>query len=210
MWNHFRAPATLAVQSFQLVRCANAMMMRGREPRIGKTLTPSLPPPASSVTATAIWNTTAFTDGIYTLTAGAEDVARNAGMATRVLVADNTAPETFIDAGPSGQIPAGNATFSFSGSDNQTAGPSLVFAWRLDSGPWSPFSADTSATFSELNLGVFDQSDLLMLVCEPDVTSLKVMQSTLDTFAALQIPAEKRVLVLNETFTVWIDSCGAT
>ncbi len=58
---------------------------------------------------------------------------------------------------------------------------------------------DTSSTFSELNLGVFDQSDLLMLVCEPDVTSLKVMQSTLDTFAALQIPAEKRVLVLNET-----------
>ena len=58
---------------------------------------------------------------------------------------------------------------------------------------------DTSSTFSELNLGVFDQSDLLMLVCEPDVTSLKVMQATLDTFAALQIPAEKRVLVLNET-----------
>ena len=58
---------------------------------------------------------------------------------------------------------------------------------------------DTSTTFSELNLGVFDQSDLLLLVCEPDVTSLKVMQSTLDTFAALQIPAEKRVLVLNET-----------
>ena len=58
---------------------------------------------------------------------------------------------------------------------------------------------DTSSTFSELNLGVFDQSDLLMLVCEPDVTSLKVTQSTLDTFAALQIPAEKRFLVLNET-----------
>jgi len=84
------------------------------------------------------------------LTAEAEDVAGNAGMATRVLVADNTPPETFIDAGPSGQIPVGNATFSFSGSDNQTAGPSLVFSWRLDSGPWSPFSADTSANLSGL------------------------------------------------------------
>src|SRR3989454_2715781 len=121
----------------------------GTQPLAG-TLTPSLPPSASSVTAMAIWNTTAFTDGIYTLTAEAEDVAGNAGMATRVLVADNTPPETFIDAGPSGQIPAGNATLSFSGSDNQTAGPSLAFAWRLDSGPWSPFSADTSANFSGL------------------------------------------------------------
>ena len=121
----------------------------GTQP-LAATLTPSLPPPASSVTATAIWNTTTFTDGIYTLTAGVEDVAGNAGMATRALVADNTPPETFIDAGPSGQILVGNATFSFSGSDNQTAGPSLVFSWRLDSGPWSPFSADTSATFSGL------------------------------------------------------------
>ena len=57
---------------------------------------------------------------------------------------------------------------------------------------------DTSTTFSELNLGVFDQSDLLMLVCAPDLTSLKVTQSSLDIFAALQIPAEKRVLVLNQ------------
>src|SRR5439155_1781479 len=39
--------------------------------------------------------------------------------------------------------------------------------------------------------------DLLMLVCAPDLTSLKVTQSTLDIFAALQIPAEKRVIVLN-------------
>jgi pSer/pThr/pTyr-binding forkhead associated (FHA) protein len=56
---------------------------------------------------------------------------------------------------------------------------------------------DTSATFSELNLGVFDQSDLLMVVCAPDLTSLKVTQATLDIFAALQIPAEKRVLLLS-------------
>lgn len=58
---------------------------------------------------------------------------------------------------------------------------------------------DTSSTFSELNLGVFDQSDLILLVFAPDVTSLKIIQSTLDVLAALQLPAEKRVLVLNQT-----------
>lgn len=60
---------------------------------------------------------------------------------------------------------------------------------------------DTSPTFSELNLGVFDVSDLVLLTFAPDVASLKVLQSTLDVMAALQTPAEKRVLVLNETHT---------
>jgi pilus assembly protein CpaE len=58
---------------------------------------------------------------------------------------------------------------------------------------------DTSPTFSELNLGVFDQSDLLLLPLAPDMTSVKVMQSTLDVFAALQTPAERRLLILNQT-----------
>ncbi len=59
---------------------------------------------------------------------------------------------------------------------------------------------DTGATFSELNLGVLDQSDLLLLTFAPDVASLKVVQSTLDVLAALQTPAEKRVLVLNQVY----------
>jgi pSer/pThr/pTyr-binding forkhead associated (FHA) protein len=59
---------------------------------------------------------------------------------------------------------------------------------------------DTGATFSELNLGVLDQSDLLMLVFAPDLSSLKVVQSTLDVLSALQTPAEKRVLVLNQVY----------
>jgi pSer/pThr/pTyr-binding forkhead associated (FHA) protein len=58
---------------------------------------------------------------------------------------------------------------------------------------------DTNPSFSELNLGVFDQSDLVLLLQSPDVSSLKVMQSSLDVFAALQTPPEKRVLVLNQT-----------
>jgi pSer/pThr/pTyr-binding forkhead associated (FHA) protein len=59
---------------------------------------------------------------------------------------------------------------------------------------------DTSAAFSELNLGILDQSDLLLLTFAPDVSSLKVMQSTLDVLSALQTPAEKRVLVLNQVY----------
>ena len=147
---HVRGAVPIEAQATDQGSGVAAFTLRiGTQP-LAATLTPSLPPPASSVTATTIWNTTAFTDGIYTLTAGAGDAAGNDGMATRLLVADNTPPETFIDAGPSGQIFVGNATFSFSGSDNQTAGPSLVFSWRLDSGPWSPFSADTSANLSGL------------------------------------------------------------
>ncbi|PYN40220.1 MAG: hypothetical protein DMD95_22450, partial [Candidatus Rokuibacteriota bacterium] len=99
---HVRGVVPIEAQATDQGSGVAAFTLRlGTQP-LAATLTPSLPPPASSVTATAIWNTTAFTDGIYTLTAGAEDVARNAGMATRVLVADNTPPETFIDAGPSG------------------------------------------------------------------------------------------------------------
>jgi pSer/pThr/pTyr-binding forkhead associated (FHA) protein len=59
---------------------------------------------------------------------------------------------------------------------------------------------DTGAAFSELNLGVLDQSDLLLLVFAPDLSSLKVVQSMLDVLSALQTPAEKRVLVLNQVY----------
>lgn len=148
--SHVRGAVPIDAQATDQGSGVAAFTLRiGTQP-LTATLTPSLPPPASSVTAAAVWNTTALTDGIYTLTAEADDVAGNVGMATRLLVADNTPPETLIDAGPSGLILVGNAAFTFSGSDNQTAGSSLVFSWRLDSGPWSPFSADTSANFSGL------------------------------------------------------------
>ena len=151
--SHVRGAVPIVAQAIdQGSGVATFALRLGTQP-LAATLAPALPPPASSVTATAAWNTTALPDGIYTLTAEAEDVAGNIGMATRVVVADNTPPETLIDAGPSGQVPGGNVTFTFSGSDNQTAGPSLVFSWRLDTGPWSPFSADTSATFPGLAEG---------------------------------------------------------
>src|SRR5205085_9919650 len=39
----------------------------------------------------------------------------------------------------------------------------------------------------------------ILLPVAPDMTSLRVMISTLDVFAALQTPAERRLLILNQT-----------
>jgi hypothetical protein len=115
------------------------------------TLTPSLPPPAASVTATGTWDTIAFADGTHTLTAEAEDAAGNPGSATRVLIVDNTPPETAITGGPSGEVATTSVTFTFEGSDNLTAAPSLQFAWRLDGGAWSAFGGATTAQLGGLS-----------------------------------------------------------
>lgn len=57
---------------------------------------------------------------------------------------------------------------------------------------------DTTNSFSEVNLSLFDHSDLILVLMGPDVTSIKVTQATLDIFAALFVPGNKRVLVLNQ------------
>ena len=117
------------------------------------TLTPSIPPPAPAVTANATWDTTAFADGAHTLTAEAEDAAGNPGSATRVLIVDNTPPDTEIITGAAGTTSATSATFTFRGADNLTPAMSLLFAWRLDSGAFTPFTAASSATLSNLAPG---------------------------------------------------------
>src|SRR5262249_2296284 len=114
------------------------------------TLSPTLPPPAASVTATAQWNTTTLTDGTYTLGASATDASGNPDSATRVVLVDNTPPETFIDSGPSGQVLVGSATFTFHGADAMTPAGNLVFSYRLDGGAWSAFASDPTATFPSL------------------------------------------------------------
>jgi hypothetical protein len=114
------------------------------------TLAPSLPPPAAAVTATAPWDTTAVVDGAHTVGATATDAASNSSGATRVVIVDNTPPDTQITSGPPGTTPATTVTFTFTGSDNLTSPPNLLFAWRLDGGSWSPFDPATSATLSGL------------------------------------------------------------
>ncbi|MBI3825830.1 MAG: hypothetical protein HY294_07535, partial [Candidatus Rokubacteria bacterium] len=120
------------------------------------TLSTSLspPPPAASVTGTAAWATTTFPDGATTLTAQATDRAGTApAPVTRVVLIDNTAPDTQITAGPVGTIADPTVTFIFTGTDNLTPVGNLVFAWRLDGGAWSAFSGTTSATLTNVAVG---------------------------------------------------------
>ncbi len=115
------------------------------------TLTPT--PPAASVTAAASWTTTAVLDGTHTLGASASDQAGNPATASRVVIVDNTPPDTFITGAPAADVNTPTLTLSFSGADNLTPVASLQFAWRLDAGPFSPFSAATTATLTNLTEG---------------------------------------------------------
>lgn len=103
-------------------------------------------PPAPALDGTAAWTTSGVPDGVHTLSASATDQAGNAATATRVVVVDNTPPDTSVTEGPGG-------TFTFAGSDALTPAESLTFAWRLDDGPFTPFSPDTSVTLEQLPEG---------------------------------------------------------
>ncbi|MBI3825774.1 MAG: IPT/TIG domain-containing protein, partial [Candidatus Rokubacteria bacterium] len=70
-----------------------------------------------------------------------------------MVLVDNTAPDTQITAGPIGTIADPTATFTFTGTDNLTPVGSLVFAWRLDGGAWSAYSASTTVTLTNLTQG---------------------------------------------------------
>ncbi|PYN96665.1 MAG: hypothetical protein DMD91_20655 [Candidatus Rokuibacteriota bacterium] len=122
----------------------------------GHSLAPTLAPapPAPSVTAVAIWNTTTFADGTHTLAAAASDRAGNSPVATPVVViVDNTPPDTQITSGPSSETAATTAIFTFTGTDNLTSTTSLVFAWRVDGSAFTSFSSATTATLTGLAPG---------------------------------------------------------
>jgi RHS repeat-associated protein len=110
-------------------------------------------PPAPSVTATATLNTASLADGPRTLSAAAADRAGNGRTVTRDVVVDNTPPETEVTGGPAGDIGETTATITFAGADNLTPPASLVFAWRLDGGPFTAFSPATAATVTGLAAG---------------------------------------------------------
>jgi len=121
----------------------------------GQTLSAVIAPtlPAPTATATATWTTTLLADGTHTLGAIATDQAGNTGTTRRVVHVDNTPPNTQITGGPTGATSNPTVTFSFTGTDNLTPAASLLFAWRLDGGAWSEFTATTTATFANLAPG---------------------------------------------------------
>ncbi len=115
------------------------------------TLTPA--PPASPLSIAAAWDTSTVADGSHTLGASATDRAGNPRTVTRVVIIDNTPPDTTITGGPSGEIAVAIATFSFTGIDNLTPAGGLAFGWRLDGGAWTAFSDATTAALSGLTEG---------------------------------------------------------
>jgi RHS repeat-associated protein len=129
---------------------ASLTLSAGPRPLSG-ALTPT--PPATRITATASWDTTTFADGAHTLTATATDQVGRSTSATRAVLVDNTPPDTEITGGPSGEIAVAEATFTFTGTDTPTPTANLVFAWSLDGGPFTAFSANTTATFIDLGEG---------------------------------------------------------
>ena len=122
----------------------------GTQP-LGGTVAPSLPVPAAAVTAT--WNTATSTDGTQTLVTTAVDRAGTGTTVSRLVIVDNTAPDTQITSVPAETTQDTTVTFTFAGTDNLTPETSLAFAWRLDNGPWSAFGSATSAAIAGLAQG---------------------------------------------------------
>ena len=118
---------------------------------LGVTTAPALP--ADATTAVAAWVTSAVADGTQTLTARAVDGAGNSAVVSRVVIVDNTPPDTEIDGGQSGHPGTPDVVFTFRGSDNLTPPATLQFAWRVDEGAWSSFGPDSSVALTMLAPG---------------------------------------------------------
>lgn len=126
---------------------ATVALTAGAQP-LAAALSPA--PPASGVEATAPWPTLAVGDGAHALGVMAADRAGNQSALSRVVIVDNTPPETSVTAS---MVSATGATIAFAGADNLAPDPALTFAWRLDGGPWSAFGPDRSVTLAGLGAG---------------------------------------------------------
>jgi RHS repeat-associated protein len=148
---HVRQGVTVEVQASDSGSQVASLALTVDGQPLSAALVPA--PPAETVTATATWQTTSVADGAHTLGATASDGAGNAGSASRVVIVDNTAPETLITEGPSGDVGETTATFTFAGTDTLTGTAELRFAWRLDGGAFTAFSPATTATLTGLTEG---------------------------------------------------------
>jgi hypothetical protein len=148
---HVRQAVTVEVQASDSGSQVASLALTVDGQPLSAVLAPA--PPAEIVTATATWQTASVADGAHTLGATASDGAGNAGSVSRVVIADNTAPETLITEGPSGEVGETTATFTFAGTDTLTGTAELRFAWRLDGGTFTAFSPATTATLTGLTEG---------------------------------------------------------
>ena len=109
------------------------------------------PEPGRPLVAAAQLDTRAVSEGPHTVTVVATDRAANIAAEAQFLVVDRTPPDTQIITGPPAETSEDTARFTFSGTDVQSV--DLDFAWRLDAGAWSAFSASSSVEFASLTSG---------------------------------------------------------
>jgi RHS repeat-associated protein len=121
----------------------------------GRTLATVLnpTPTTTSFTASTTLNTTTVADGIHALAAVARNRAGATASVSQSLIVDNTAPDTQVTGGPTGESNEPTATLTFTGTDNLTPPNDLQFAWRLDGGAFTAFSSATTAALSGLTDG---------------------------------------------------------
>jgi sugar lactone lactonase YvrE len=89
----------------------------------------------------------ALLEGPHTLSAIASDRAGNWAAAARVVIVDRTPPDTFI-VNSTADAAGLSAAITFGGSDGLSS--AIEFSWRLDGGPWSPFTPETSVQLTGL------------------------------------------------------------
>jgi hypothetical protein len=102
------------------------------------------------------WQVTVPSDDDYQWRVQAYDGDLTSGWSGyRTVKVDATPPDTTITNGPSGVIPTGSATFTWTGSDNRTSTGDLVYSYRLVglSNDWSSWSTNTSVAYNGLTDG---------------------------------------------------------
>ena len=151
--SHVRAQIGVAARADDAGSWVASLVLTVDAQNLATTLTP--PAPAATLAATATWDTATVLDGAHTLAATAADQAGNMTTAPRVIVVDNTPPETIITAGPAQGAEVGTdaVTFGFAGSDNLTPSTGLLFSSRLDGGLWSAFDSATTTSLAGLAEG---------------------------------------------------------
>ena len=109
------------------------------------------PEPSRPLVADAQLDTHQVAEGPHALTVVAADQAANAAAAAQLIVVDRTPPDTRMLTGPPQETAESTAMFTFIGVDVQSV--NLDFAWRLDGGAWSPFSASPAVELASLTPG---------------------------------------------------------
>jgi ligand-binding sensor domain-containing protein len=66
---------------------------------------------------------------------------------------DRAPPDTRVKNPPAGPVASPSYLFELAGSDLETPSGALRYSWRVDGGPWSPWSPDTLAPVADLANG---------------------------------------------------------